>query len=81
LSLINDPSLYENLPDGMRLRTGLSGDLLQGIVWDAISINYPNATTEVYKYYSGGLAGTLKTTITFTYTDVSKINISSVEKT
>lgn len=45
---------------------------------DAIVASYPNDTTEVYQYKTGGLSGTLLLTITVIYTDETKQNISSV---
>lgn len=58
----------------------VGGDLLTGVEWDAISVAYPNTVTEVFSYYSGGLAGTLVATVTVVYTNSSKDNISTVER-
>lgn len=59
----------------------VGGDILGGIDWDAISVAYPNATTEVFSYYSGGLAGSLEATVTVVYTSSSKEDISTAERT
>jgi len=57
------------------------GSFLTGIEFDAIEGSYPNLTTEVYEYYTGGLAGTLVATITVIYTDNTKCDITSVVRT
>ncbi len=51
------------------------------VKWDAFSMTTPNATTEVYAYKTGGLAGTLVATLTVVYTDSSKDVISSLVRT
>lgn len=48
---------------------------------DACQVSYPNATTEVYEFYTGGLAGTLLQTNTVVYTDSTKNFIDNVVKT
>jgi hypothetical protein len=48
--------------------------------YDYVSAAYPNATTEVYTYKSGGSSGTTVATLTVIYTDSSKDNLSSVER-
>ena len=58
-----------------------SGGLLAGVEYDSVSVAYPTSTTEVYTFYTGGLAGTLQATITLTYTNASKANLSSAVKT
>jgi len=58
-----------------------SGSILSGIVYDAIDIDYPNSTTEVYEYYSGGLAGDLLATVTITYVSAAKKDILTVVRT
>lgn len=49
--------------------------------FDAIGATYPTATTEVYSYYTGGLAGTLVATVTVTYTDSTKEVLVSAVRT
>ncbi len=61
-------------------KTIKAGDLLNGIVYDAISVTYPTATTETFTYKTGGLSGTTVRVITVTYTDSTKEFISSVER-
>lgn len=57
-----------------------SGNILEGISFDYVSASYPNDVTEVYNYYLGGIAGTLMTTITVVYTDSTKEQITTLEK-
>lgn len=57
------------------------GGLLRGVIYDAVDVGYPTATTETYEFYTGGLGGTLQAIITLTYTDSSKDNLSSAVKT
>ena len=46
--------------------------------FDALSAAYPDAITEVYTYYNGGLTGAVVATVTVIYTDASKNNVQSV---
>lgn len=48
---------------------------------DSITAEYPNSVTEIYKYRTGGLVGTVVKTITVVYLDSTKADISSVEVT
>jgi hypothetical protein len=48
-------------------------------VYDAITVSYPNTTTEVFEYRTGGVSGTIHTEVTVIYTTTSKEFISSVE--
>jgi hypothetical protein len=48
---------------------------------DAIAATYPSSTQEVYKFYTGGLAGTLLMTLTVNYTDATKAVLLNVVKT
>lgn len=54
-----------------------TGSLLQGIQYDAGSVAYPNNTTEVYSFFTGGLAGTLVATITLTYNASDKAELNT----
>lgn len=49
--------------------------------YDYIAVDYPNSTTEIYSYYTGGSGGTLVATITVVYTDATKNAVSSVART
>lgn len=53
-------------------------EYLAGVVGNKIEVAYPSATTETYTYTDG--VTTLKV-ITVTYTDSTKANLSSVERT
>jgi hypothetical protein len=45
---------------------------------DAITVGYPNATTEVYEYRTGGTGGSILKTVTVTYTSGAKNEINTV---
>ena len=51
--------------------------ILGGIDYDAVSVAYPNNSTEVYSFFTGGLAGTLVATVTLIFTNNSKIDLLS----
>lgn len=55
--------------------------LLNGVEFDAVTVTYPNSSTESYALRQGGTTGTIVNTITIIYTDSSKSNILSVERT
>lgn len=61
------------------VKSGLSGSLLQGVVYDYGSVAYPVNTTEVYTFRNGGASGTIVATITLIYTSSSKQNLSTFE--
>ena len=71
-------SHYETADGKVAVRTGGSGSVIDGLVFDAIGATYPTALTEVYTYYQGGLAGTVAATVTVTYQDVEKCIVVSV---
>lgn len=48
---------------------------------DAVVVTYPTASSEVYTFKSGGTGGTTLMTVTVTYTDSLKKNISTVVRT
>ena len=52
-----------------------TGSLLADVKYDAIQASYPNATTEVYEFYEGGLSGTLNATVTIVYITSDKDDI------
>ncbi len=49
--------------------------------YDSITTSFPNSSTEVYVFKSGGVGGTTVSTITVIYTDSTKENLSSVVRT
>lgn len=63
---------------GNQVQTVTSG--LEILPHDYIAVTYPTSTTESYVYKTGGSGGTTIATVTVTYTDSTKANISSVEK-
>lgn len=46
--------------------------------YDYISVAYPDTTSEVYTFKTGGAGGTTVGTITITYTDATKDSLSTV---
>lgn len=81
IQVLEQKKFYET-PDGqVGVRTGGTGSIIDGVVYDAISVSYPNTTTEVFEYYSGGLAGALLATVTVIYVDSDKCDVSSVVRT
>jgi len=49
--------------------------------YDAGTVLYPNTTTEVYQFRTGGMAGTIVQTVTLVYTDNTKANLAGWETT
>lgn len=49
--------------------------------YDSIAVTYPNATTEVYTTYLGGLSGAQVQVVTVSYVDASKNELLSVVRT
>jgi len=48
--------------------------------YDYIAVAYPTSSTETYTYKTGGASGTTVATVTVTYTDSTKQNLSSIAK-
>lgn len=71
---------FDPTTDSFRTSGG-SGGLLAGVEFDTITATYPNATTEVYAYRTGGVLGTINATVTVTYTDSTKDILLNVVKT
>jgi hypothetical protein len=57
------------------------GGLLSGLTFDSISVTYDSAIQETYRYYTGGIAGTLVATLTVIYTDATKNFLNTIERT
>jgi hypothetical protein len=49
--------------------------------YDYIAATYPTSTTEVYTFKAGGSSGTTVGTLTVTYSDDTKAQVSSVART
>jgi hypothetical protein len=60
------------------IKAAMPGSLLKGIIFDYVGCDDSGATTDVYTYLEGGSGGTLKRTITITYTDATKAHTASV---
>ena len=48
--------------------------------YDYIGVTYPDTTSEVYVFKTGGSSGTLVATVTVVYTDSTKANLTSVTR-
>ena len=55
-----------------------NGSIIGDIVFDAMTGEEPDNVTEIFKYYNGGLAGTLVATVTVVYSNASKEFVTSV---
>jgi len=64
-----------------RVAVNLEGALQAPDTTDAITVTYPSSAVEVYAFRNGGVSGTILMTLTVTYTNASKSDISSVVKT
>lgn len=53
---------------------------LLDVEWDYGETSYPNSTTEIYTFKSGGEFGTTVRVITIVYTDATKENISKFSR-
>jgi len=49
--------------------------------YDYVGVTYPTTSSEVWVFKDGGSGGTTVSTVTMTYTDSSKNDLSSVEWT
>ena len=73
---------FETSDNETAIRVGIiSGPKNKTIEYNAISVSYPNSTTEIFSYFQGGLLGNLVLTVNVVYTDATKDNISTVEFT
>lgn len=59
------------------IKTRSTGLNIAPALANAATVEYPSATSEVIKYRSGGISGTILKTVTVTYTDSTKRDISS----
>jgi hypothetical protein len=72
------PAAFEDASGALRTKS-VSGALITE-AFDYISAAYPTSTTEVYTYKSGGAGGTTVGTVTVTYVDATKAQVSSVAR-
>lgn len=54
---------------------------LVGVAYDYMSYTNTSSTVDTYTYKSGGAGGTVVATVTITYTDSSKSQVSTVART
>lgn len=70
-----------NAARNVTLGAGALGSLLQGVKYDFIGATYPTTSQEVYTYRLGGSGGAVSAVIEVTYTDSTKANLLSAERT
>ena len=79
-----DPEVWSDVGEGS-VGVSLPIEITNTLVttpFDYIGATYPNTSTEVYTYKTGGSGGTTVATITVVYSDaVTKAIITSVTKT
>ena len=74
-------SINDSNSDGIPDPSGGTGTIISDLDFDAVDTSYPSSTVEVYRYYTGGLSGTLLATVTITYQDADKCIIQSIVRT
>jgi len=57
------------------------GSFTPGEEYDAVTVDYPSSTVEVYSFRTGGVSGTVVMTLTLTYTTAAKNFLSSAVRT
>ena len=60
--------------------SGGAGGLLEGVVYNHVSGNYPDAVTEIYTLKNGGSGGTVTAVVTVVYTDSTKKRFLTVDR-
>jgi len=74
----------ENTSVTLQVNDDGSINVISGLIsasYDYIGATYPNSTTEVYTYKTGGASGTTVATVTVVYTTATKDLLSTVTKT
>ena len=51
---------------------------LNSVSYDSVVYANTSATVDTYQYFAGGVIGTLRATVTITYTDTTKSQVSTV---
>ena len=57
------------------------GGIIADVSYDALTITYPESRVEIFRYFIGGVDGTLQATVTATYESSSKKNLISLVRT
>ena len=76
-----DRGSYNDFGDGTPARQVLLNKLnnfAPPLACDAITVEYPNDTSEIFRYREGGVSGTILNSVTVTYTDDTKCDLLSV---
>lgn len=75
-------------PNGTAVEVAISnkvdlyqGSIIAGVEYDAVIFSYPDAVTEIHRYYSGGVSGQLVATVTATFQTNNKKNLLSLVRT
>lgn len=79
-AIYTDPILGEHL---MGIAGNVNASITSGLVmpiYDYVSIEYYNTTTEIYSFKTGGASGVVVSTITLVYTNATKSQLSTVTK-
>lgn len=74
------PLVAEIDPDSGGIVVKSANGLLPN-TYDYVAYTDTSTTVDTYKYYSGGSGGTLEATITITYTDSTKAQVSTIART
>ena len=61
------------------LRTSDINNLVRG-EWNYVAVTYPDTVTEVYTYKTAALLGDVIAVVTITYSDASKEQLTSVQR-
>jgi hypothetical protein len=59
------------------LKVGLFGNTAVPYFTDAVTVDYPSSTIEVYNFRQGGVSGVILKTVTITYTNSTKDFLST----
>ena len=79
-------NMFKDTSDGKVYRRvagvfSVGGGLMGGVEYDFVQAAYPDATTEVWTFKSGGSGGTIVRTLTITFVDSTKELIDNVVRT
>lgn len=79
---LRDNAILEDVYDDTNglIKVGPSGFFSAPSAANAVTVTYPSATQEVYRFRTGGTSGTILMTITIDYVDSTKEEISTVVK-
>lgn len=81
-SKLDQGQIFQDIHDDSNdaINVKLIGGTFVSEKYDALSKENTSATVETFRYYFGGLSGTLVATVVVTYVDATKDDIVSVER-